>query len=291
MDSTVNTQLEALLHQIQLLVPASGLHSPSSEVQRVFNNICKLVFDNEALKLIWDEHTLARLDLLFQVKPPEPKMFGDQVAQISERRKQTQCVNDLFFKVLNPEFSVEKVFNALTALTPAESPLLDVLKSSGRLEAIRELDISPSDKISTFLDFLREDIGLDIANEESVKGCLEALKAREGVGIVNSLLVRSDGQGALMLSLQIQVQPGSGHVHHLVDCQKDFEDVFNRVRLALIGQGFLRESDDILYTLDLTDPEYVGTSLGLAAAVGMYGAARRMVIDPYFFVVRFKRNL
>jgi ribonuclease HIII len=169
----------------------------------------------------------------------------------------------------------------LTALTPAESPLLDVLKSSGRLEAIREIDSPPSNKISTFLDFLREDIGFDIANEESVKGCLEAIKAREGIGVVKTLLVRSDGESALTLSLQIQVQPGSGQVHQLVHSREDFGAVFNRVRLALIGQGFLRESDDILCTLELTEPEYVGTSLALSAAVGMYGAARGMVIDPY----------
>ena len=281
MDSPVNTQLEALLHQIQLLMPASGPHSSSSEVQRVFKNICKLIFDDEAYRLLWDEHTLSQLDWLFQVKPPEPNMFGDQVAEIRERRKQAQRVNDLFFKVLNPEFSVEKVFDALTALTPAESPLLDVLKSSGRLEAIREIDSPPSNKISTFLDFLREDIGFDIANEESVKGCLEAIKAREGIGVVKTLLVRSDGESALTLSLQIQVQPGSGQVHQLVHSREDFGAVFNRVRLALIGQGFLRESDDILCTLELTEPEYVGTSLALSAAVGMYGAARGMVIDPY----------
>jgi ribonuclease HIII len=275
------TQVKTLLHQIQLLVPVSGVYAPSSEVQRIFSIICKLIFDNKAYRLLWDEHTLSQLDWLFQVKPPESTLFGDQVDQISERRKQTQCVNDLFFKILNPDFSIEKVFNALTALTTAESPLLDVLKSSGRLEAIRELDISPSDKISTFLDFLREDIGLDIANDESVNGCLEALKAREGIGIVNTLLVRSDSQSALMVPLEIQVQHGKGQVHQLVPACQDFGAVFNRVRLALIGQGFLRESDDILYTLELTEPKYIGTSIALPAAVAIYGATRKIVIDPY----------
>jgi ribonuclease HIII len=281
MDSIVKTKIKTLLYQIQLLMPASGSQSPSSEVQRLFKNICKLIFDDKAYSLLWDEPILSQLDWLFQVKPPEPTMFGDQVAEIRERRKQAQHVNDLFFRILNSEFSAEKVFKTLIILSPAEALLLHTLESSGRLEAIREMDGPPSDKISTFLDFLREDIGFDIANMESVKGCLEALKAREGVGIVNSLLVRSDGQGALMLSLQIQVQPGIGHVHHLVDRQKDFEAVFDRVRHALIGQVFLRESDDILYTLELTEPQYTGTSIALAAAVGIYGAARKIVIDPY----------
>ena len=281
MDSIVKTKIKTLLYQIQLLMPASGSQSPSSEVQRLFKNICKLIFDDKAYSLLWDEPILSQLDWLFQVKPPEPTMFGDQVAEIRERRKQAQHVNDLFFRILNSEFSAEKVFKTLIILSPAEALLLHTLESSGRLEAIREMDGPPSDKISTFLDFLREDIGFDIANMESVKGCLEALKAREGIGIVNTLLVRSDSQSALMLSLQMQVQPGSGQVHQLVHSREDFGAVFNRVRLALIGQGFLRESDDILCTLDLTEPEYLGTSLGLATAVGIYGAARKMVTDPY----------
>lgn len=281
MDSTVKTKMETLLYQIQLLMPASGSQSPSSEVQRLFKNICKLIFDDKAYSLLWDEPILSRLGWLFQVKPPEPTMYGDQVAEIRERRKQAQHVNDLFFRILNPEFSVEKVFEKLIILSPAEALLLHTLESSGRLEAIREIDGQPSDKISTFLEFLREDIGFEITNVDSVKGCLEALKAREGIGIVNTLLVKSDSQSALMLSLQVQVQPGSGQVHQLVHSREDFGAVFNRVRLALIGQGFLRESDNILYTLDLTEPEYLGTSLGLAAAVGIYGSARKMVVDPY----------
>lgn len=281
MDSIVKTKIESLLYQIQLLMPVSESQSPSSELQRLFKNICTLIFDNKAYRFLWDEPILSRLDWLFQVKPPEPTMFGAQVAEIRERRKQVQRVNDLFFRILDSEFSVERVFETLITISPAESSLLDALKSSGRLEAIREIDGSPSDKVSTLLDFLREDIGCDIANVESVKGCLEALKAREGIGIVNTLLVRSDVQTALMLCLQIQVQPGSGQVHQLVHSREDFGAVFHRVRLALIGQGFLRESDDILCTLDLTEPQYLGTSLGLAAAVGIYGSARKMVIDPY----------
>jgi len=262
-------------------MPASESQSPSNELQRLFNNICKLIFDDKAYSSLWDEPILSRLDWVFQAKPPEPIMFGKQVGEIRERRKQVQRVNDLFFRVLSSEFSVEKVFETLITISPAESSLLDATKSSGRLEAIREIDGPPSDKISAFLDFLREDTGFDIVNVESVKGCLEALKTREGIGMVNTLLVRSDSQSALMLSLQIQVQHGSGQVHQLVHSREDFGAVFNRVRLALIGRGFLRESDDILCTLDLTEPQYLGTSLGLATAVGIYGSARKMVIDPY----------
>ena len=281
MDNRVITRLRALLHQVQLLTSRSDESSSSSDLQHTFKNVCRLVFDDEAHRGLWDEHILSQLNRLFEIKRPDLTMFGSQVTEIRERWHQSRLVNDFFFRILNPDVSVEKVFEALEAISAAAPSLLDILKSSGRLETIREDDSLPSDKISTFLDFLREDVGLDIVNKDSVKGCLGALKAQEGIGVVNTLLVSSDSQCALMLSLQIQVQPGSGHVHHLVDRQKDFEAVFDRVRYALIGQVFLRESDDILYTLELTEPQYTGTSIALAAAVGIYGAARKIVIDPY----------
>lgn len=281
MDNTVMKQLEGLLHRMQFLMPRMEEPGSSSDLQNVYKNICKLVFDEEAYRWLWDENTLSQVDRLFQVRPPEQTIFGNQVAEIRKRRDQARLVNDFFFRVLNPDVSIEKVFEALKAIFQADPSLINILKSSGRLETIREVDSLPSDKIFTFLEFLREDIGLDIANQGPVKGCLEAIKTREGIGIVKTLLVKSDGQSALLLSLQIQVQRGSGQVHQLVHSREDFGAVFNRARLALVGRGFLRESDDILCTLELTEPEYVGTSLGLAAAVGMYGAARKIAIDPY----------
>lgn len=281
MDSTVKTQLEGLLRQIQLLMPASGHQRSSAELNRVFKGICNLVFDKGAYHCLWDENTLAQLDWLFQLKPPELTIFGAQTTEIRERLNLSRKVNDLFFRILNPDFSAESVFETLGALSPTDSSLLFALKSSGRLEAIREIDSLPSDKISTFLDFLAEDIGFNLTNQEPIKGCLEALKGREGAGIVSALLVKSSGECALVMPLQIKVQSGNGQVHHLVHSRNDFEAALKRARLALLGQGFLKNLDDIICTLDLTEPEYLGTSIGLAAAVGIYGAARGMVIDPY----------
>lgn len=279
MDSTVKTQLEGLLRQIQLLMPAS--ERSSTELNRIFKAICNLVFDKAAYHWLWDEPVLSQLDWLFQLKSPEPTMFGAQMTEIRERVELSRKANDLFFRILNPDCSAESVIEALGALSSTDPSLLPTLKSSGRLETIREVDTLPSGKISTFLDFLSEDIGLNLTNREPIDGCLEALRAREGAGVVNTLLVRTSGESALVMPLQIKVQSGNGQVHHLVHGRKDFEAALKRARLALLGQAFLKNSDDIICTLDLTQPEYLGTSIGLGAAVGMYGATRRMVIDPY----------
>ena len=214
MDSTIKTQLESLLRQIQLLMPASD--RSSTEMNRIFKAICNLVFDKGAYHLLWDEPVLSQLDWLFLWKSPEPTMFGAQMAEIREKVELSRKANDLFFRILIQDCSVESVVEALGTFSSTDPSLLATLKSSGRLETIRKVDTLPSDKISTFLDFLSEDIGLNLTNQEPIAGCLDALKSREGAGIVNTLLVRVGGESALVMPLQIKVQSGDGQVHHLV---------------------------------------------------------------------------
>lgn len=203
------------------------------------------------------------------------------MTELRQRVQQARRVNDFFFRLLDQGASVEAVCETLNALHQVEPSLLHQLRSSDRLEALRKADDPPSEKISAFLDFLRGDVGLDLTNQETVKGCLEALKAREGAGVVNALLVKASTGDALVIPLQIKVQPGTGQVHRVVSGRDDFENALKRARLALLDRGFLNDSDDVIYTLELTEPEYQGTSISLAAAVGMYGAARGIVIDPY----------
>lgn len=281
MDSTIKTRLEALLRQLQLLMPASSPPRLSPELQGVFNGICELVFDKKAYQWLWDEPILSQLNWLFQVEPPELNTFGHHVAELRQRVQEAQRVNDFFFRILNWEASVEEVYEALAAISPTEPSLLYHLKVSGRLEAIREVDSPPSEKIIAFLDFLREDVSLDLTNQESVKGFLEALKAREGAGVVNALLVKASGAGALVIPLHIKVQAGSGQVHSAIHGREEFRIAIERAQLAMLNRGFLNSSDDVVYSLELTEPEYHGTSICLAAAVGIYGATRGMVIDPY----------
>jgi ribonuclease HIII len=240
-----------------------------------------LVFYEQTYLHLWDEPVLSQLNWLFQVKPPELSIFGGQVVELRQRCEHVQRMNDFFFRILDPDSSVETVYEALVAFYPVEPSLLDHLRSSGRLETIRDADDPPSEKVFAFLIFLREDVGLDLTNQEPVTRCLEALKVREGAGVVNALLVRARSVGAVVIPLQIKVQPGSGQVHPVVRGHQDFEDTLKRARLALVDRGFLTESDDVVCTLELTEPEYSETSIGLAAAVGMYGAARGIVIDPY----------
>jgi ribonuclease HIII len=240
-----------------------------------------VVLTDRGYEQLWNESILSRLSRLFSVMSPNQGVYGQQVAEIQQRAHQVRLVNDLFFQILNHGASVEKVCEALEVLSPADPALLHRLKSSNRLESIRKLDNPPSEKITAFLDFLKEDVGLDLTNQVSVHGCLEALKNREGTGVVNALLIKSSSGGALMIPLQLKVQQGRGEVHLVVAGCEDFKAVLNRARLALVDLGFLKKADDVVCSLELTEPTYFGTSIGLAAAVGAYEAARGVVIDPY----------
>ena len=281
MDSATKNRLETLLRQAQLLMGIASQPSPSSALQDVFNNICRLVFDEPSYCDLWDEPLLTQLSWLFQVKPPAATVFGDKVAELHQRAQHVRRVNDVFFLILTCDATIEEVWEDLSTLAPAETAIHPRLKSSDRLHTIQATESPPSEKISAFLDFLSEDVGLDLAHQKSVKGCLDALKAREGAGVVTALLVKTDNNGALVIPLHIKVQPGNGEIHTAVAGRDDFEATLTRARLALLARGFLRVVDDVICTLDLTEPHYFGTSIGLAAAVGMYGAARGMVIDPY----------
>lgn len=279
MESPLTNRITTLLRQVQLLSPAYGQSTP--ELQELYNTICKLVFDRQTYQRLWDEPILSQLNWLFGIKPPEPTTFGDQVAELRQRGQQAKHINDFFFRILSWDYSVEDVYQVLASLSPAESSILYRLKSSDRLAVTRETNALPSEKIASFLGFLKDDLGLDLADRESVKGCLTTLKAREGVGMVNALLAKVGGKDALVVPLQIRVKTGAGEVHDLVHNREDFKKAVERARHAMCEQGFLSALEDVLYTLDLTEPEYQGASIGLAAAVAVYGAARAMVIDPY----------
>ena len=280
MATSIVNRLKGLLCQAQF--GASDLDSAGSPAipQDLFNTVCKAVFANNTYLQLWDEPVLSQLDWLFAVKPVEPTVHGEKLKKLQQRTQLVHAVNNFFFRVLDRESSAEEVFDSLKLFYPTDSSLLNHLKSSDCLKIIREKN-QPSEKISTLLSHLEEKANIDLINEEPVKQCLEALKARERPGVAWALLINTNGEGALGLPLMITLETGNGQVRKLFDSQDDFHSAIERARFALAGQGFLKTSDDVLYSSILTDPQYHGSSIGLAAAVSMYGAARGIAIDPY----------
>ncbi|PYJ65897.1 MAG: hypothetical protein DME76_17665, partial [Verrucomicrobia bacterium] len=119
-----------------------------------------------------------------------------------------------------------------------------------------------------------------LTTKDSIKGALESLKNREGVGRVNVLLVKGTAK-AIAVSLHIKLQPGTGKVYCQVRGSEDFRDAVGRAESAMRERGFLSGSEDIFYTLELTDARYQGSSLAVAAAVAMHDVKLNLATDPY----------
>src|SRR5712692_4247388 len=186
MENLATASLERLLRQIQLTRSDSDAPGLSSDQQDLFDSICRLVFDGKAYQQLWDESLLSQLNWLFQIEQPDPTLFGAQVAELHQRTQQVQQVNNFFFAILSGDASLEEVEKALAALIQIDPSLLSRLNASDRLRDLRNTNNPPSEKIITFLNFLREEGSVDLLNKDPIRGSLEALKARECPGRVNA---------------------------------------------------------------------------------------------------------
>jgi len=281
MDRSAQNRLRDLFLQVQLHLPDEPGDTclSSDEVKVLSNKICTLIFPGMAYRQLWNEAILSHLSRLLQLMPP--RMYRDEVAEIHKQAQQAKKVNDLFFRVLSSDVSVEKVVEAVRALSFDNASLLPSLKASDFLGKIRKKNDTSSQKVAKFLKYLRDNVGIDLASQEAVMGCQESLKHREESG-VNALLVRSDGNGAIVIPLQIIIKKnGNGKIHHGVLVDKGFSVALDRARQSLLERGFLSDTDEVFYSFELTGSEYRGPSICLAAAVGMYSAAIEIMADPY----------
>lgn len=140
--------------------------------------------------------------------------------------------------------------------------------------------MSISEKVELFLEFFRDDLNIDLTGKETFKEILASLKTQEVVGKTNSLLIRDTGK-AITIPLHIKLQSGTGQVSCQIKGSEDFRDAVVRAHSAMRERGFLAGSEDIFYTLELTDVRYQGSSLAVAAAVAMHNVKLNLVNDPY----------
>jgi ribonuclease HIII len=271
--------LDRLLRQISHPNQGSTPDLPSPDAE-VFNEICDLVLEPTEYETLWDEHVLLQLSALFDHRPPEATTFGLHVSRIKERSRLVKRINDLLYAVLDTDASSDKVFQTLKPLSDATEETLARLESSDRLKLVREADCSPSQKLEAAIQFLREDLHVRFIDDRAIDYCIEAVRQREGIGVASALFVGPGAKGCV-IPVQAQVQPGSGQVHTVVHSGDDFQKSVERARLAMLALGFLTDSQNVVATLDLTEPIYTGPSVALSAAAAIYASARQMIIDPF----------
>jgi len=274
-------KLESLLRKAQFLFPKSAGDADSSEFKEVYYETCRLVLNQRAVDSLWHEPLLLQLNWLFAKKPPNSEMHGALTGKLKDKAAGAKIINDLFFRILDTSFSAEDVYKTLSLIRALDQSLQPRFIASGYLEQVRSSDASPSTKVLSFLESLEDELRLNLLQEEAVAGCLASLRQREAVGRAYALLVRTGHESALVVPIQVQFLQGTGQVRCVVQATESFRSAVERAQLALRTGGFLAASLDVTYSLDLTDPEYSGSSIGLAAAAAMFTAQRQVAIDQY----------
>jgi ribonuclease HIII len=249
------------------------------EREGLYQDICRLLFDAQLYVSIWSESTLNHLQRLFETEKPA-ELFQVELEEIQRRTIAVREINDCFFGIVDQDTAVEELCKSLSRITRLPDNFGNRLDASGRLHEIRNQDRSTSAKVELFLELLRDDLSVDLMEYETIRGALSSLKNHDTVGKVHSLSVKETGQ-AISVSLHIKLQPGTGQVLCQVKRADDFKDAVGRAYSAMREKGFLSGTEDVLYSLDLTDAHYHGSSLGLAAAVGMHNVKQNIATDLY----------
>jgi len=266
-------RLENSLRQLQL--------ASSERFNEIYNDVCETLFDGDFYQEIWDEPVLLQIVRTFNENPPATR-FTQKIESIKERAAKVCLVNDLFSSVLDFGAPEENVVIKLQKLLAINGSILPRMQAENKLNNIRSGDAPPYEKLKAFLSHFSEDLSVDFgAWGECIQNCLNALNARQEIGRADALLVNPRANKASVIPIRIIVQSGNGQLTHLVPGKEDFKLAVERARQCLLGDGFIRPTDNVLYTLDVTEAEYSGDSIGLPAAIAMFSAAKGIEIDPY----------
>jgi ribonuclease HIII len=275
------TKLKKVLREASLLLSLQR-DEKRAELDECFNNVCHILFANDYYQNLWDESVLLQLDRLFQFKRPSEKVYGQHLKVIAGRTMIVKQINDLFFLALINEITPEEVCDKLTSLANVGEATLSKIKAFDRIREIRSSKYSVSEKLDAFVEHLKNDIGINFGEKErDIRQVIASIKVQETPGRINALLISTASNAGMLIPLSIQLRDGSGGIHCLVCGSMEFKSAIDRARLAMVTNNYLRKTDDVTYSLDVTEAEYSGNSLGLAAAIGMYTAAAGQAIDPY----------
>lgn len=209
MDTEIIQKLESLLRQAQLLPPNSGGHDDSrDEYKEVYAEICEVALKQETIQTLWHEPVLLQLNWPFNRTPPNPQQFGPLTNQLKDRAHETTQIDDLFFSIFNPSSTAEDVYRNLSTICTPDQTLRSRFVASGHVEEIRKSEEPPAAKVSSLLEGLKDDLGLNLLELESIRQNIDCLKQQEVPGRAYALFVRSERGSALTVPLELYFETG-----------------------------------------------------------------------------------
>ncbi|HEX8139489.1 MAG TPA: ribonuclease HIII [Pyrinomonadaceae bacterium] len=248
----------------------------SQDSAQLINEIYRGIFNADFYQEIWDEPVLLAIQDLIAQHPPA--RFASQLQSISNRIEQVVAINDLFAALLlrSTEELPGSVARCAERLGVGQELVL--IQTDGTLVSIRRSNLQPLAKLAAAFEALSQQVP---SISDSLKGCFEAVIARQEIGAVPGLLVTQQGRVGAVLSVRTVLQEGSGDVRAGVAAQDTFSSAVQRGREALLNSGWLNANHDVIFTIDNTNATYSGSSIALAAAMAMYSHARKWQFDPY----------
>jgi ribonuclease HIII len=254
------------------------LRASAQNPEVVVNEIYKGVFTADLYRDIWDESVLLGVQELVAQHPPDQEVFGPRLQFIKERTDHVVAINDLFAAVL---FGTSEELTAAAGriMAPEEAECaLSRLKVNPAWDKIRTSMSQPRNKLAAFVEELAKQVP---SISESLSACLEAVCARQEMGAANCMLITDPQRIGVVLPLQTMLQAGSGQVKPAVPTQQTFSSAVERARQALQSRGFLGTNQDVIFSANLTDATYSGSSITLGAAMAMYSSGGKWQFDSF----------
>jgi ribonuclease HIII len=252
------------------------LHAQGDEnrTREAANSVYRTLFTDDRFLEIWDETVLTQLTRFLDTAPPEQTKFGERARQILERSSLVTSINDFFYGISRLDHA--RTIAALGRLIgdagePHAELMAEALGGPG--------SPPPFSKIEAVVDSLADIVDDEL--EVAMRNCLTALSKRGPTGVANAMLVRKDLDVGTVIRVTAVASPGQGQIQTLVPADSVFISAIDRAKKALQSGGYLGHSSDIVVGLDVTDAEYVGNSIALAAALAIMSSERGQPLAPH----------
>jgi ribonuclease HIII len=270
----MNAQLQSIAAHLRAWRLGAGPGSGEPRLKAVYKGI----FVGDFYRNVWDEPVLLELQDFIRQHPPDQDVYSIQLEFIRGRTAEVSAINDLFAAlVFGSMEEVSERLRRLAALVDA-GETIDLSQTMSSLQRARRSSSQAREKLSASVALLSQTL---TPLSASLRSCFEAVEERYEVGAVNGLLITEPHRIGMVISIRTLLQSGSGDVKTEVASHDTFRSAVGRAREALQRRGWLGTNQDIIFSAEVTDATYSGSSITLPAAMAMYSSAREWQFDPY----------
>jgi hypothetical protein len=271
----MNTQLTHVAAKLNAYRLAVALSNKPAEL---VGEIYKEIFRGGFYRNIWDEPILLALQELIAHHPPNEEVYGEELEFLKDRTLQVVEINSLFAALLFGSSDVLPKPGVHIPDQPKVAEGLALLEANGTLDKIKRSSSQPREKLAAFVEELRTKAP---SISELLYRCFESVAAQQELGAVNALLVTQPSRVGVVVPAKAMLQAGSGEIKPLVPIDETFRSAVDRACGALKSRGFLSTTQDVMFSANLTDATYSGSSIALGAAMAMFSSGRGWQFDVY----------